>query len=64
MSDNKNERNSPDSRLISLRENYEVEYWTKKFNITPDQLKQAVNAAGDSAAAVERWLRDNNISRG
>lgn len=64
MSDNKTARNSPDARRIALHEPYEVEYWTHKFHITRDQLKQAVNAVGDSSNAVERWLHDNNIIGG
>src|SRR5579871_7000132 len=35
----------------------EVEYWSKKFGVTPDQLKAAVSRVGSSAAKVEQELK-------
>jgi len=54
--DNKDNPGSPDRDRINVNENYEVEYWTKKFNISADKLREAVKAAGTSAKAVETWL--------
>jgi len=34
-----------------------MDYWSKKFGVTPDQLLNAVKRVGPSAAAVERELR-------
>ena len=36
---------------------YEIDYWSKKFGVTPDQLRNAVKRVGPSAAAVERELQ-------
>ncbi|MGN6817856.1 MAG: DUF3606 domain-containing protein [Sphingomonas sp.] len=58
MSDNKTLRAPQDSSRIAMGEDYEVEYWTQKFGVSRDRLQQAVNAVGNSAEAVERYLRD------
>jgi hypothetical protein len=55
--DNKNITGSPDSKLINISEDYEVEYWSKKFNVSSDKLKSAVKAVGNSAEKVEEYLK-------
>jgi hypothetical protein len=55
--DNKANTGSPDRDLINIGENYEVEYWSKKFGVTVERLKTAVKAVGNSAAAVEKQLK-------
>ena len=42
---------------IDLAEEYEVLYWTKRFNVTREQLVAAVEAAGTAAAKVEEYLK-------
>jgi hypothetical protein len=32
--------------------------WSKKFGVTPDELKKAVADVGDSAEKVEQHFRD------
>jgi len=59
MSDNRNLRGEPDRSLINMGEQYEVEYWTKRFGCTKQRLQQAVNAVGSSATKVEAWLKAN-----
>jgi hypothetical protein len=54
--DDKTKTGSPDRNLINTSENYEVEYWAKKFGVTAEQLKAAVKAVGNSAAAVKSHL--------
>jgi hypothetical protein len=56
MSDNKNLRAPQDASRISLSEDYEVAYWTKKFGVSREALEEAVRAAGNSASAVEAQL--------
>ena len=53
MSDNLKLRAPVDSSLISLKEPWEVKYWTNKFGVTEAQLKAAVTAVGNSAAKVK-----------
>jgi hypothetical protein len=57
MSDNPNKRGEPDRSTVSLSERWEVEYWTKKFKCTEEQLKTAVKKVGKSADAVEKELK-------
>ena len=47
---------SPDRGLINTGENYEVEYWSNKFNVTPEQLKAAVKVVGNSVEQVKKQL--------
>lgn len=56
MADNKSLRQPQDSSRIAMGEDYEVEYWTDKFGVSRDRLQQAVDAVGNSAAAVEEYL--------
>ena len=56
MPDDKNKTKPQDASRINVREKYEVEYWSKKFKVTPDQLKAAVAKVGVSAKAVETEL--------
>lgn len=55
--DNKKNTGSPDRDLINVHEDYELQYWSEKFNISRDELKAAVKAAGTSAKAVEAHLK-------
>jgi hypothetical protein len=54
--DDKTKMGRTDSDLINISENYEVEYWSKKFGVRPEQLKTAVRAVGNSVLAVEKQL--------
>ncbi|BDC47690.1 DUF3606 domain-containing protein [Bryobacterales bacterium F-183] len=51
--DNKNLRGPADASRINLSEDYEVRYWTEKFGCTREELEDAVEKVGSSAAAVE-----------
>jgi hypothetical protein len=51
--DNKNLRGPADASRINLSEEYEVRYWTEKFGCSREQLADAVQKVGSSAAAVE-----------
>jgi hypothetical protein len=45
---------APQDRIrINLSEDYEVRYWCKKFCVTPDVLREAVDKVGNSTKAVE-----------
>lgn len=41
-----------DSERINIRQHYEVQYWTKKLDLTPTQLADIIDAVGDSVDAV------------
>lgn len=58
MADNKTLRSPKDASRIALGEDYEVAYWTDKFGVSKDDLREAVHAVGNSAAAVEQHLKN------
>lgn len=47
---------SQDRQRINLHERYEVEYWTSKWQISREQLAEAVKKAGPISAAVAKQL--------
>lgn len=57
MSDDKTKSGGQDRKRISLDEDYEVRDWSKKFGVTAEELKAAVKAVGNDAAAVEAHLK-------
>ena len=56
MSDNLTKRHQPDRSKINVDEAYEVKYWTHALGVSRDQLQQAVDKVGNSAAAVRKEL--------
>lgn len=57
MSDDLKKKGSQDRVRINTTEDHEVRYWSQKFGVTPDQLKDAVKKVGNSAEAVEKELK-------
>ncbi|MDT3402559.1 DUF3606 domain-containing protein [Mucilaginibacter terrae] len=47
---------NPDRDHINIHENYEVEYWSKKFSVNPEQLRQAVKQVGTTVTAVKEYF--------
>ena len=54
--DDPNKRGEQDRDRIALHQEHEASYWTKALGVTREQLQAAVEAVGDSAAAVRRHL--------
>lgn len=59
MGDDKTKTGPADASRINVHEDYEVEYWTKKFGVSAAKLKEAVKAVGVMAKDVEAWLKKN-----
>jgi hypothetical protein len=55
--DDKTKRAPQDAKLISLEEDYEVEYWTLKYGVTRQRLADAVESVGHSAEKVAEHLK-------
>ena len=55
--DDKSKTGRADDSRINVDEAYEVQYWSKKFNVGEDRLKEAVQAVGPIAEDVKRYLR-------
>jgi hypothetical protein len=62
MSDNKSMSGGQDRTRINVTEDYELQDWAKKFNATPDQIREAVKAVGDRAADVEMHLKGSHAT--
>ena len=45
-----------DLRLIALDQEHEVRSWSESLHCTPEQLREAVKAVGNSADAVREYL--------
>jgi hypothetical protein len=45
-----------DRSLIAVNQAYEVQYWAKKFKVSPAKLKAAVTTVGRSARNVGAYL--------
>jgi hypothetical protein len=46
-----------DRKRINVNQDYEVQDWAKKFGVSNEELKAAVEAVGDQANAVEKHLK-------
>jgi len=62
MSDSTQNRGGQDRQRINVHQDYELRDWAKKFDVSPDQLKEAVQAVGDRADAVEMHLKGSRSS--
>ena len=56
MADDKTSRGPADRTRVNTHEDYEVKYWSKKFGVTPEELRAAVKAVGPVAEDVARYL--------
>ena len=64
MPDNKANTGKQDDARININQDYELRDWSKKFGVTPDQLKEAVKAVGPVADDVRRHLKSGTIRKG
>lgn len=58
MTNGRENRGEPDRSKVNVRESCEVEYWSKKFGVSPHELRRAVRSAGTSPLAVKAVLRN------
>jgi hypothetical protein len=56
MADDKTKTGGQDRLRINLNEYYEVQDWSKKFNVSENELRDAVKKVGNKAADVEEYL--------
>ena len=62
MPDDRTNRGGSDRDRINVNQLYELRDWAKKFNATPEQIKEAVQAVGDRADKVEMHLKGSRSS--
>lgn len=67
MADDLNTRGGRDRERINVNQDYELRDWSKKFGVSPEELKKAVADVGTEADKVEARLREstagNNSAR-
>lgn len=56
MSDNRELKGPQDRKRVSLGEDYEVRYWTNRFNCSKEELERAVAKVGNSVEKIEKEL--------
>lgn len=56
MPDDPTKRGPQDRSRISLEEDYEVRYWTRRFGVSKEELAEAVRAVGHSVERVSEHL--------
>jgi hypothetical protein len=57
MADDKRISGGQDRQRINVGQDYELRDWSEKFGVTPERLKQAVEAVGTQADEVEQYLK-------
>lgn len=57
MADDKGQSGGQDRTRINVNQDYELRDWSRKFGVTPEELKRAVDKVGPQAADVERELK-------
>ena len=56
MADDLKNRGAQDRTRVNIHEDHEVRYWTEKWDVSKEQLAEAVQKAGVSVEAVAREL--------
>ena len=57
-----NTKSSTDTpRLIDLTSQTDVQFWCRVFDVSMDQLRDAVHHAGHKVEDVERYLRQKGV---
>ncbi len=59
--DNVSSTPSGESRRIDLTRQTDVQFWCRVFDVSMDQLRDAVHHAGHQVDAVERYIRQKQI---
>lgn len=59
MSDDKTQAHGQDRDRINVHEDYELRDWSKSLGVTPERLKEAVQAVGDRAEKVREYLKSD-----
>jgi hypothetical protein len=64
MPDDLTSRGGQDRQRIDVNQDYELRDWSKRFGVTREQLKEAVQAVGTRAERVEEFLKSRSERRG
>src|SRR3954468_23706988 len=59
MADDLKKTGKPDDARINVEQEHELRYWSAKFGVTADEIRQAVKAAGPMVKDVRQKLACN-----
>ena len=59
MTDNLSKTVQLDDSSITINQEYELEYWAKRMNVSKEKIKMAVAAVGFKVVDIQDWLKDN-----
>lgn len=62
MPDNLDKTGGEDRKRINASQDHEVRDWSRKFDVTPEQLREAIEAVGDRADDVEMHLKGSRAT--
>lgn len=62
MADDNTTTGDQDRTRINVDEHHQMRDWAKKFDTTPEQIKEAVLVVGDQAADVEMHLKGSHAT--
>lgn len=57
MADDKNSRDGRDRSRVSGTEEYELQYLAEKFNVSPEDVLNAIEKVGNNREKIEEYLR-------
>jgi hypothetical protein len=57
MSDNKSKQDGRDRSQVNPHESYELSYLEEKLGVSRDEVREAVEAVGNSREKVEEYLK-------
>lgn len=60
--DDKSRAHGQDRNRINVNQDYEVRDWARRFDASPQQIREAVEAVGDRADKVEMHLKGSRAS--
>ena len=58
MSDDLRKKGLQDDARINLSQDHEVDYWTRKFKVSKEELSEAVEHVGTGAKEVADYLSE------
>jgi hypothetical protein len=58
--DDKSKAGPQDAQRVNVNEDYELRDWAKRFGVSKEQLKKAVEKVGPMAKDVERELQSSH----
>lgn len=59
MADNKDVRDGRDRSRVAGNEYYEVQHLAEKFGLSPEEVKQVIEAVGNNREAIEAFIRNS-----